>query len=58
MTLGTFGRILQTPLTRFDDFRLSELSRREGLALLGDALRCHLQRPLKSLVMLNRFSPP
>jgi len=57
LTLGTFGRILQTPLTRFADFRLSPLSRREGLALLGDALQLHLHRPLKSLEYLMRFSP-
>ncbi len=57
LTLGTFGRILQTPLTRFADFKLSPRSRLEGRALLGDALRCHLHRPLKSLEFLNRFSP-
>jgi DNA repair protein RecO (recombination protein O) len=57
MTLGTFGRIMQTPLTRFADFKLSPLSRKEGLLLLSDALRCHLHRPLKSLEFLNRFSP-
>ena len=57
LTLGTFGRILQTPLTRFADFKLSPRSRQEGRALLGDALRCHLHRPLKSLEFLNRFSP-
>jgi len=57
MTLGTFGRILQTPLTSFADFKLSPRSRQEGQLLLNDALSCHLQRPLKSLEMLNRFSP-
>ncbi len=57
MTLGSFGRILETPLTRFSGFKLSPQSRREGLALLNDALRYHLHRPLKSLEMLNRFSP-
>lgn len=57
MTLGTFGRILETPLTRFSGFRLSPQSRQEGQLLLSDALRCYLHRPLKSLVMLNRFSP-
>jgi len=57
MTLGTFGRILQTPLTRFVDFRLSPRSRREGQALLHDTLRLHLQRPLKTLEFLMRFSP-
>ncbi len=57
MTLGSFGRILETPLTRFSGFKLSPQSRREGQALLNDALRYHLHRPLKSLEMLNRFSP-
>lgn len=58
MTLGTFGRILLTPLTSFKDFRLSALSRKEGQSLLNDALQCHLHKPLKSLAMLNQFSPP
>jgi DNA repair protein RecO (recombination protein O) len=57
MTLGTFGKILMTPLTSFADFHLSPLSRKEGAMLLRDALRCHLHRPLKSLEMLDRFSP-
>ena len=57
MTLGSFGRILATPLTRFSGFKLSPQSRREGQTLLDDALRYHLHRPLKSLEMLNRFSP-
>ena len=57
MTLGTFGRILLTPLTSFADFKLSPRSRQEGQVLLNDALRCHLHRPLKSLESLNRFSP-
>lgn len=58
MTLGTFGRILQTPLTSFVDFRLSPRSRQEGQALLNDALQRHLHRPLKTLKFLNRCSPP
>lgn len=57
LTLGTFGRILQTPLTSFNGFKLSERSRREGRALLGEALRGNLHRPLRSLVSLDRFSP-
>jgi DNA repair protein RecO (recombination protein O) len=57
LTLGTFGRILQTPLTSFAGFKLSPRSRREGQALLNDALRLHLHRPLKSLEFLIRFSP-
>ena len=57
MTLGTFGRILETPLTCFSGFKLSPQSRQEGQLLLNDALRCHLHRPLKSLEMLHRFTP-
>lgn len=57
MTLGTYGRILLTPFTRFEGFRLGPQSRREGRALLADALGLHLHRPLKSLAMLQRFSP-
>jgi len=58
MTLGTFGRILLTPLTSFADFKLSSRSRLEGQALLNDALQRHLHRPLKTLAYLNQFSPP
>jgi len=57
LTLGTFGRILRTPLAGFADFRLGQRSRSEGQALLQDALRLHLHRPLKSLEMLRRFAP-
>lgn len=57
MTLGTFGRILLTPFTRFDGFRLGPQSRREGAALLANAIGCHLHRPLKSLTLLQRFAP-
>jgi DNA repair protein RecO (recombination protein O) len=57
MTLATFGRIMQTSLTSFADFKLSPLSCKEGQLLMSDALRCHLHRPLKSLEFLNRFSP-
>ena len=57
MTLGSFGRILQTPLTSFRNFKLSARTRKEGLKLLSDAIHCHVHRPLKSLEMLNRFSP-
>lgn len=58
LTLGTFGRILLTPLTSFADFKLSLRSRQEGQMLLNDALQRHLHRPLKTLASLNRFSPP
>jgi DNA repair protein RecO (recombination protein O) len=53
MTLGSFGRILETPLTRFSGVRLGELSKREGRALLDDALRLHLRAPLRSLELLR-----
>ncbi len=52
MTLGTLGRILQTPVDLFDGFRLSPLSRSEGLAVAADALLCHLPGPLKSLAFM------
>jgi DNA repair protein RecO (recombination protein O) len=55
MTLGTLGRILQTPLDRFEGFRLSPLSRSEGLAMVGDALRCHLPGPLRSQSFLDEL---
>jgi DNA repair protein RecO (recombination protein O) len=57
LTLGTFARILLTPLTSFADFKLSPRSRQEGQALLNDALQLHLHRPLKTLASLHRFSP-
>ena len=57
LTLGSFGRILQTPLTSFAGFTLGARSRREGRALLNDALQRHVHRPLKSLEFLTRFSP-
>lgn len=56
MTLGTLGRILQTPLDSFAGFRLSPLSRAEGLALLAEAVHHHLPRPLKSQTFLNELS--
>jgi len=55
MTLGSLGRILLTPLDRFAGFRLTPRSRQEGLAVLADALRCHLPRPLKSQAFLARL---
>ena len=53
MTLGTLGRILLTPLDRFEGFRLSPLSRSEGLAVAAAALHLHLQKPLKSQSFLD-----
>jgi DNA repair protein RecO (recombination protein O) len=55
MTLGSLGRILQIPLTRFSGFNLSPRSRQEGFALLADALQCHLPRPLKSQAFIDRL---
>lgn len=57
LTLGTFGKILLTPFNLFEGFRLSSLSRCEGLKLTTEALGCHLPRPLKSLALLQRFAP-
>lgn len=53
LTLGSLGRLLQTPAERFEGIRLGERSRREGAALLADALRDHLSRPLKSAAFLS-----
>lgn len=58
MTLGSLGRILLTPLERFDGFRLSAQSLHQGLAVLDDALAAHLQRPLKSRVFLAQIALP
>lgn len=52
LTLGSLGRLLQTPAERFDDIRLSPRTLQEGQALLADALRGHLPRVLKSAEFL------
>lgn len=52
LTLGSLGRLLQTPAERFNDIRLSPRTLQEGSALLADALRGHLPRPLKSAEFL------
>ncbi|TLM65287.1 MAG: DNA repair protein RecO [Deltaproteobacteria bacterium] len=52
LTLGSLGRLLQTPLERFADIRLSPRTLQEGGALLADALRGHLPKPLKSAAFL------
>ncbi|MCM2265388.1 MAG: DNA repair protein RecO [Desulfuromonadales bacterium] len=52
LTLGSLGRLLQTPAERFADIHLSPRTLQEGSALLDDALRGHLQRPLKSAAFL------
>ena len=56
MTLGSLGRLLQTPAERFADIRLSPRTLSEGGALLADALRGHLPRPLKSAAFLGRLN--
>lgn len=55
LTLGSLGRLLQTPMERFSGIRLSPRSRQEGGALLADALRDHLPRPLKSAEFLGKL---
>jgi DNA repair protein RecO (recombination protein O) len=57
LTLGSLGRLLQTPAERFEGIRLTPRTLQEGNALLADSLRGHLRRPLKSaqfLAGLNR----
>lgn len=53
LTLGSLGRLLQTPAERFADICLSPRTLREGGALLADALRDHLPKPLKSAAFLG-----
>ena len=48
LTLGSLGRLLQTPMAVFAGIRLTPRTLQDGLALLADALCGHLQRPLKS----------
>ena len=55
-TLGSLARILQTPPTLFAGFHIGAQTLSEGHALLADALRLHLQRPLKSLAFLQSIS--
>jgi DNA repair protein RecO (recombination protein O) len=52
LTLGSLGRLQRTPLERFDGIRLASRTLQEGGALLADALRDHLPRPLKSAAFL------
>jgi DNA repair protein RecO (recombination protein O) len=58
MTLGSLGRLLQTPAERFDGIHLSPLTLQEGNALLADALRGHLPKPLKSAAFLAGLGNP
>jgi hypothetical protein len=43
---------MRTPMERFDGIRLAPRTLQEGGALLADALRGHLRRPLKSAAFL------
>lgn len=52
LTLGSLGRLLQTPAERFDGIRLSPQTLQEGSRLLADALRGHLPRPIRSAEFL------
>lgn len=56
-TLGTLARIARTPLTAFDNFRLSPRTLDEGGAILAAALRLHLTRPLKSAAFVTGVAP-
>ena len=55
LTLGSIGRLVQTPLERFAGIRLAPRTLLEGGALLTDALRGHLAKPLKSAAFLGGF---
>jgi DNA repair protein RecO (recombination protein O) len=57
LTLGSLGRLLQTPAERFAGIRLSPRTVQEGTALLADALRGHLPRALKSAEFLDTLPP-
>jgi DNA repair protein RecO (recombination protein O) len=53
-TLGSLARSLLTPPTLFAGFRLSPQTLAEGRAVLNEALREHLQRPLRTLPFLEQ----
>jgi len=55
LTLGSLGRLLQTPMEGFAGIRLTPRTLQEGRALLADALRGHLTRPLKSAEFLEKL---
>ncbi len=55
LTLGTLARCLRTPQTLFAGFRFSEQTLREAEAVLQDALRPHLVRPVHALRFMARF---
>jgi DNA repair protein RecO (recombination protein O) len=54
LTLGTLARCLKAPLDFFAGVRLSPRTLGEAGPLLRDALGRHLNRPLKSLIFLER----
>ncbi|SDM38234.1 DNA replication and repair protein RecO [Geoalkalibacter ferrihydriticus] len=56
LTLGTLARCLKTPDELFTGFRFGAQTLDEGAALLADALRLHLVRPLRSQRFLERFT--
>lgn len=58
LTLGTLARCLKAPDDLFDGFRFGERTLCEGEAVLEDALRLHLARPLRSRAFLDRFLRP
>lgn len=55
LTLGTLARCLKAPDDLFDGFRFGARTLQEGEAVLEDALRLHLSRPLRSRAFLERF---
>jgi DNA repair protein RecO (recombination protein O) len=55
LTLGTLARCLKAADDVFDGFRFGERTLSEGEAVLDDALRLHLSRPLRSRAFLERF---
>lgn len=52
LTLGSLGRLQQTPVERFDNIRLTPRTLQEGAAILAEALRDYLPKPLKSAAFL------
>lgn len=51
-TIGTLARLARTPIAAFSGFHFGERTLNEGGKILGDALRQHLTKPLKSLDFL------
>ena len=57
LTFGTLARCLKTADDLFAGFRFGAQTLEEGRAILEDALRSHLTRPLRSQEFLDRFLP-